>query len=288
VLLLWPTVAVLGFLALAGLVIVLGASSTARYEFERNRLREQPAVAAAEHRPEERLPGRPAAEGAPAAGAAAGAPRQPRAQVGLATHPAGKRTGAPGAAPAWWLVDESDDHPGVQVLAGPFADRLEADWAALAGGTHPSVQVAYGEQRDDGRLLRRQSPEERAWLADLGEQLDRLAEDWDELVSDDDTLTTLVVEVAAALVEAGLAVHDCAGEEPAGGVCLTPEEDRRGVLVGWHQHDRMSLEQVRGPEVDAAVQDRMNAAVAEVLTAMGFGILPFGSTGCALVITAPR
>ena len=48
----------------------------------------------------------------------------------------------------------------------------------------------------DGTVVRRQLPSERAWLADLGEQLDRLGDDWDELVSDDDALTTLVVEVA--------------------------------------------------------------------------------------------
>jgi hypothetical protein len=287
VLLVWPAVAVLGFFALAGLVVVLGSSSTARYEFERNQLREQPPVAVADHRPEERVPARSVGDGVPGPDRGDAVPHR-QAPVGVAAHPAGKRIGAPGGPTAWWLVDEFGEQPGVQVLAGPFADRLEAEWAALSRGTHPSVQVAHGELRGDGRLLRRQSPEERAWLTELGEQLDRLADDWDELVSDDDTLTTLVVEIAAALVEAGLAVHDCAGSGPAGGVCLSPEEDRRGVLVGWHQHDRMSLDQVRGPEVDAAVQHTMNLAVAEVLTSMGFGILPFGSTGCSLVTTAPR
>ena len=36
--LMWPVVAALGFLALTGLVIALGTSSTARYDFERNRV----------------------------------------------------------------------------------------------------------------------------------------------------------------------------------------------------------------------------------------------------------
>src|SRR5213080_4030134 len=47
--LLWPSVTVLGFLALAGLVVALGRSSTARFEFERNHVRreQQPAVAGA-------------------------------------------------------------------------------------------------------------------------------------------------------------------------------------------------------------------------------------------------
>ena len=39
--LVWPAVVVLGFLAFTGLVVVLGASSTARYEFERNGARER-------------------------------------------------------------------------------------------------------------------------------------------------------------------------------------------------------------------------------------------------------
>ena len=34
--LVWPAVVVLGFLVFTWLVVVLGASSTARYEFERN------------------------------------------------------------------------------------------------------------------------------------------------------------------------------------------------------------------------------------------------------------
>src|SRR3954463_4610630 len=38
--LLWPMVTVLGFLALTGVVVALGASATARYEFERNGARE--------------------------------------------------------------------------------------------------------------------------------------------------------------------------------------------------------------------------------------------------------
>src|SRR5687768_15717152 len=44
----WPpaAVAVLGFLMLTGLVVALGTTSTARYEFERNRARERQRSAA--------------------------------------------------------------------------------------------------------------------------------------------------------------------------------------------------------------------------------------------------
>jgi hypothetical protein len=276
--LVWPLVAVVGFVVLAALVIALASSSTARYEFERNQVQGQRRQAAV-----------PAGAGeSPVSGSVLsqpgdGATQGQRTAISVATHPAGKRVVDPGATPGWWLVDEWRDRSGAQVVAGPFPDRIEADWTALSGGHGASVRAVYGVQRADGGVLRRQLPEERAWLAELGEQLDRLAEDWDEPLSDDDAIVTLVVEVAAALVEAGLALHDCAGQGTSGGVCLTPEPAAGGVLVSWHQHDRMSREQVRGAAVDAAVQQTMNAAIADVLHQVGFEVEPFGSTGCCFV-----
>jgi hypothetical protein len=245
--------ALLALLALLVLVVALGRSSTARYEAERAHRARQHADAAA-----------------------APAPRE-RAEGDGSAHPAGRGTAA------WWLVDEPQDHPGTVVLAGPFAGRMEADWAALSSGFPATVRVVHGARRADGSLVRRQSPQERAWLTELGSQLDRLADDWDELLSDADALTTLLVEVSAALVEAGLSLHDAAGDSPAGGVCLTPDPARRGILVTWRQHDRMSLERVRGEVVEAAVERTMNAAIADVLTAMGFPVTPVGTSGCHLV-----
>jgi len=187
----------------------------------------------------------------------------------------------------WWLVGE-DGGPG-QVLAGPFPDRAGASWAALdqqldhAGELHP----VYGVRRPDGALLRRPSPQEWAWLGHLGDQLDRLSDDWDDVLSDADPLTTLVVEVAAALAEAGLPLHDCADRTDAGsavgGVCLTPDAGEAGIVVAWRQHDRMSVEQVRGAAADALVQQAMNAAVGEVLTALGFAVDTIGAAGGHLV-----
>jgi hypothetical protein len=288
----WPAVSALGFVVLGVLVIALGASSTARYEFERNRVqsaRQESVVGAG-------------AGDVPAGGGATGRPvgdhtlvtagggtatqelrSEPVAAVGVANHPAGRRVVDPGAVPAWWLVDELGEQPD-EIVAGPFPDRIEADWAALSSGLSGTARVVYAAERaDGGGLVRRQLPQERAWLSELSEQLDRLAEDWDELLSDEDELTTLVVEVAAALVEAGLSLHDCAGDDPAGGVCLTPEAGHRGIVVSWHRHDRMSLQQARGAAMDAAVQRTMNAAIAELLACSGFRIEPFGSTGCSLV-----
>ena len=300
--LVWPLVAAVGFVVLAALVVALATSSTARYEFERNQVQGQrqsaavrtPVAAGAVAAPAggEPAPAAPAPEalgGAEQAGAELA--EQPSA-VAVAAHPAGRRSAERGTPPAWWVVELSEDGAVERAVDGPFHDRMEADWAVLADGAAGVRRPVYGALRLDGGVVRRQSPQELAWLTELGEQLDRLPEDWDEGLTDadadadDDALVTLVVEVAAALVEAGLTVHDCAGDSPAGGVCLTPEPGRTGVLVSWHQHDRMSREQVRGAETDAAVQQTMNAAVADCLRRMGFEVAAYGTSGCSLVTAA--
>ncbi len=293
-LLLWPAVAVAGFLAVAGLVVVLGRSSTARYEFERNAARPPqppaaPAPAAADARDaaparvDAPVPAGPAGTGTAEGAVATATPA--RTAVGLATHPAGRRLPGAGAPTAWWLVDGTGDE--AEALAGPFADRVEADWAAVSCDLDGAVRTVHGVLREDGTVARRPSPQDRAWLAQLGAQLDRLPEDWDELLTDEDALTTLVVEVAAALVESGLTLHDCSGADPeaaaAGGACLTPETSYGGVLVSWRQHDRMSLQQVRGAALDTSVQRTMNALLADLLTQFGFVVDPFGEDGCSLV-----
>jgi hypothetical protein len=265
--LVWPAVAVLGFLLFTGVVVALGTSSTARYEFERNGAGAPQRTAAhgrGAHPARGRAPSRPT-------GAADAQPR-PQA-VGLAVRPA---PATPAGGPAWWLVGES-----AQVLAGPFADQIDADWAALADGL-PAVSV-FGARRADSSVAVKPSPAERAWLGQLGAELDRLPEEWDALLSDTDPLTTLVVEVAAAVVEAGLPLQDPRPRDAAGGVCLVPEPGLRGVLVSWRPHDRMSLHQVRGAAADDAVQDLMNATIADVLAQLRFVVEPYGATGCVLV-----
>ena len=263
----WPMVALLGFLVMTGVVVVLGTSSTARYEFERNRTREQQRSGASgygSHPAGSRHVPRPA-------GASDTQGRSQQVDLAVRTGPA-PATGGPG----WWLVDEW-----AQTMAGPFADRVDADWAALSDGL-PAVSV-HGTRSADGTVAPRPSPEERAWLAELGDQLDRLPADWDAFISDTDPLTTLVVEVAAALVEAGLPLHDGPQGHPGGGVCLMPELTTRGVLVSWRAHDRMSLHQLRGAAAHATLQQSMNAAVADVLANLGFVVEPFGATGSSLV-----
>ena len=135
--LVWPAVVVLGFCVFTAVVVVLGASSTARYEFERNGAR-QPQRAAtprSANHPAGPSCARPAGE-APAAPAA----RSGQASsVAVRTAPAAVAEGGP----TWWLVGES-----AQVLAGPFADRVDADWAAFADEL-PAVAV-FGTRRTDG------------------------------------------------------------------------------------------------------------------------------------------
>jgi hypothetical protein len=295
----WPTVAVAGFLVMTGLVVALAASSTAAFEFDRNLAHEtaraqrrSPARPGADRHPAGRRAA--AVETASAATAEALAPAAAPSAVGLAPAPAAAPAPANGTgdAPAvgWWLTG----HAG-QVLAGPFADRVEADWVAFADGVDDGdweASVVYGVRRADGSFARRSSPQELAWLTELGAQLDRLGEDWDPLLSDSDALTTLVVEVTAALVESGLPLHDAAAGDgpaaPTGGVCLTPDPTATGILVSWRQHDRMSVQQVRGPEADAAVQATMNAAVACVLAELDFEVEQFGDTGVCIVTAGAR
>jgi hypothetical protein len=80
--LMWPSVAALGFVALTAVVIALGAGLTARYEFERARARrsasEQPSTVSA-------AAGRHPSGGSVAAVSRQSGPRAPHAVDGLPT-----------------------------------------------------------------------------------------------------------------------------------------------------------------------------------------------------------
>lgn len=290
--LVWPAVAVLGFFALTWVVVALAASSTARYDFERNRVEEAPALDRAEATPARgtrvRSAGRRgdgAARVSRSRKAGARQPSSPRSGTGVATHPAGSRLPDAQSVTGWWLLDADSGRP----VAGPFADRLEAEWAAFAEAPDlpPATRVVHGVRSVTGALLSKPAPQEGAWMLELGQQLARLGEDWFELVSDTDPLTTLVVEVAEALVEAGLPLHDCSGPGSPGGVCLTPYVECGGILVSWHGHERMTLQQVHGAAADTALRRTMSAAVADVLAQRGFDVAPLGE-GCGHLVTSTR
>jgi hypothetical protein len=262
----WPIVTVVGFIVMTCLVVALATSSTARYEFERNGARERQRADAQNsgtHPAGSRSPRR-------ADGAADGQARPQSVDVAVRPAPA-----QPNGAPAWWLVDEW-----AQALAGPFVDRVDADWAALDGGLE--ALSVYGRQGADGSIALRPSPEERQWLSELGDQLDRIPDDWDALLTDTDPLTTLLVEITAALVEAGLPLHDPSGD-PSGGVCLMPERATHGVLVSWRAHERLSLHHQRGVAASTTVQQSMNAAIADILANLGFVVESYDATGSSLV-----
>ena len=311
-LLLWPSVATMGFVALIGVVIALAAGSTARYEFDRNSVPAQRQLATASAgapgheaggraaRTPAELQHRPSPWGGLPPGVRRGARTSPEARFPR-RHPAGSRA-ARGAgdrdaetAPltGWWLVDPEVQVNGApRMVAGPFADPLDAEWAALGSGLPGAegARAVYGVRRPGGVLVRRPSPKELAWYAEVGAQLDRLGDDWDHLLTDTDPLTTLVVDVTAALLDAGLPL-DRAGHsrngDPVGGVSLTPDPGRGGILVTWRQHDRMSLDRVRGDDAAGAVQQTMNVAVAAVLAQLGFRVEPVGNSGAHVVLVEP-
>ena len=287
---LWPTVTLVGWFAMAALVIVLARGSTSLYEYERGSLPAQPAPAPAGARDRASGPeGGRAAMAPPAEGSTQPEPRP--SAVATASHPAGRAL--QGGTSAWWLVDGWDGEQAGHVVAGPFPGRFEAEWAALADGHPAPTRPAHGVQGPGGELLRRQTADERAWFAELGDSLDRLPDDWDGLLTEEDALTTLVVDVGAALLEAGLPLHDGAEREPgaegpAGGVCLTPDPGTGGVLVAWRQHDRMDLQHVRGTAAGTAVRRTMTTAVAQVLTELGFELEPIGPWGCYRVLPSAQ
>jgi hypothetical protein len=90
------------------------------------------------------------------------------------------------------------------------------------------------------------------------------------------------VEITAALVEAGLPLHDPDGST-AGGVSLLPEPSSAGVLVSWRPHERMTRHPLRGISAAANVLELMNGTLADVLAQQGFVVESYGDTGCWLV-----
>ncbi|TFV92226.1 hypothetical protein E4P40_03200 [Blastococcus sp. CT_GayMR20] len=193
-----------------------------------------------------------------------------------------------GAGQSWWLVVDEEVGPG-RIIAGPFPDRSDAAWAAGATGDggFDEARPVYGHLRADGGLNRRPSPQDLAWLAYLSEQMDRLPDAWQALVSDEDSLTTLVVEVATVLTETGLPLHEADGPgNQIGGACLTPEPGLGSIVVTWRQHDRMSFDGVHGAVADESVQQVMNRALADVLARRGFTVEAFGGGSAHLVRSA--
>jgi len=160
-------------------------------------------------------------------------------------------------------------------------DRLGALYSAIdlvrRGGT-VSLSGVYGGMADPMPML--QIFDKQIQLRMGQANVRRWSSQILPLLTDEDPLTTLVVEVTASLSEAGLPLHDAdgAGAE-IGGACLIPHPQLDGIVVTWRQHDRMSVDQVHGAGSDFVVQQVMNRALGDVLVARGFAVdgVPFGS-----------
>jgi hypothetical protein len=111
----------------------------------------------------------------------------------------------------------------------------------------------------------------------------------------DDPYAPLASDVAEALTEAGLTLHNCGPRHPQyrlGGVCVLPipsshnPDGQGGIAVLWTTHNLLAMDWERGRERQGT-QEAMNRALAGVLKALGYRVRPFGSGGASLV-TEPR
>jgi hypothetical protein len=191
--------------------------------------------------------------------------------------------------PAWYLVDHLR-----RILSGPFTDRSQTGTQARyrPGMSLPpdddELWAAYGVWADDGTIELRAAPADRAWEAHLSGQLDRLPIDPGPDAGHQ--LREFTALVATALVAAGFDLHDCTGrvhDRALGGVCVTAVAGDPtygpGVRVRWNQHDRVTVDRAHTPEQQDAVEETMNAALADVLGALGFAVAEYGTPGDVMV-----
>jgi hypothetical protein len=130
---------------------------------------------------------------------------------------------------------------------------------------------------------------------ELADARARLADGFGHPLPAEDANAPLARDVAAALTEAGLRVHDCTPHHPGyrlGGVCVLPVPSRHnpdgqgGIAVSWTTHNLLMLDWDRGRE-HHDTQQTMNRALASVLAALDYPVRPFGAGGASLV-TGPR
>jgi hypothetical protein len=162
----------------------------------------------------------------------------------------------------------------------------------------PEDQPRQLDQRDpeddfqppDLRPLR--AVAEREELADARA---RLADGLGNSLSADDPCAPLARDVAEALTEAGLTLHNCGAHHPQyrlGGVCVLPipsghnPDGQGGIAVSWTTHNLLAMDWQRSRERHGT-QEAMNRALAGVLKALGYKVRPFGTGGASLV-TEPR
>jgi hypothetical protein len=144
-------------------------------------------------------------------------------------------------------------------------------------------------QAPDLRPLREAAEHE-----ELSEARAGLADELGNPLSSGDPRAPLARDVAQALTEAGFTLHDCVPYHPRyrlGGVCLLPvaaghnPDGSGGIAVSWTTHDLLALDWERGRE-HQGTQRTMNHALADVLSALGNQVRPFGSGGASLVASS--
>jgi hypothetical protein len=141
-------------------------------------------------------------------------------------------------------------------------------------------------QQPDLRPLRALA--ERDELADARA---RLADGLGNSLRADHPYAPLASDVADALTEAGLTLHNCAPHHPQyrlGGVCVLPipsshnPDGLGGIAVSWTTHNLLAMDWQLGRERQGT-QEAMNRALASVLKALGYRVRPFGIGGASLV-----
>jgi hypothetical protein len=131
---------------------------------------------------------------------------------------------------------------------------------------------------------------------ELADARARLADGLGSPVRADDPYAPLASDVAEALTEAGLTLHNCAPHHPQyrlGGVCVMPipsghnPDGQGGIAVSWTTHNLLAMDWERGRERQGT-QEAMNRALAGVLKALGYQVRPFGTGGAYLVTESRR
>jgi hypothetical protein len=158
-----------------------------------------------------------------------------------------------------------------------------------------SRQLGQGDREDDFQPPDLRPLRALAECEELADARARVADGLRHSLTADDPYAPLASDVAEALTEAGLTLHNCRPNDSQyrlGGVCVLPipsshnPDGPGGIAVSWTTHNLLAMDWERGRERQGT-QDAMNHALAGVLKALGYKVRPFG-TGGASLITEPR
>ena len=195
-------------------------------------------------------------------------------------------------------VGPSSTHPAAATAATQAADvgrelvgviaALTDRWRAQAAAPAPADLIPAGCRGGVPDLVPLRALAE---CAELAEAVSRLTDGERARLAAITPPGPLARDIARTLVEAGFALHRCSTWDPLhrlGGVCLLPVRTwpgrggPGGVVVSWTAHDLLSLDQDRAG-IHHATSGIMNGALAGVMSALGYEVLPFGLGGAWIV-----